>query len=83
MPLADLKRPSFFKRFKWIPANNQFVQVILEEGEDSFQRITCFKSGLLLELVTVRKIVNYIVGEVFLMGSVSAVALLFGHWYQA
>ena len=56
---------------------------MLEEGEDSFQRIACFNSGLLLELVRVHKIVNYIVGEVFLAGSISAFALLSGHWYQS
>ena len=48
MPLTDLKRPSCFKRFKLF----EFIQVILEEGEDSFQRITCFNSRLLPEVVS-------------------------------
>ena len=48
-----------------------FIQAILEEGEDSFQRITCFNSRLLLELNRVRNILNYIVGEVLSVGSIS------------
>ena len=39
-------------------------------------------AGFCLNL-SVRKIVKYIIGEVFLVGSISAVALLSRHWYQA
>ena len=41
MPLSDVKRLSCIN----VPSEFQqiiFIQVILEEGEDSFQRITCF-----------------------------------------
>ena len=50
--------------------------------EVSFRRITCFNSGLLFEIANAKNC-NLNRDEVFLVGSILAVALSTSHWYQA